>query len=109
MVVGRDRATANYEMVYAITAGTGFVGRMAQEEWRFTPELIDGLGGRSYADAVAGDMTYDGAMEAAAAQGAGNWVLDTEAKTLTLRNVDGSTFCVFDIDNVSAPTTRTRS
>jgi hypothetical protein len=48
-------------------------------------------------------------MKAAAAQSAGNWVLDTVAKTLTLKNVDGSTFCVFTIDDTSAPLTRTRS
>jgi hypothetical protein len=57
---------------------------------------------------VGGGTTLGDALQAAYAQGGGDWVLDLVADTLTLKLKDGSTFCVFDLDDPASPTTRTR-
>jgi hypothetical protein len=61
---------------------------------------------------VLGDVQADGtlgaAMVAAEAQGVGNWVIDTIAKTLTIYRRNGTTVVrTFDLDSVTAPTSRT--
>lgn len=71
--------------------------------------------------AQAGDaMTLDGTqdwgdgtttadvMQAAYAQGGGDWALDVDNKTLTLKLKNGATFLTFGLDSATVPTTRTK-
>lgn len=53
-------------------------------------------------------QTIGDALNAARAQGFGKWTLDANSKTLTLFAGDGTTIVrTFNLDSVSAPTTRT--
>ena len=57
---------------------------------------------------IGATATLAEALKAAYAQGAGNWDMDVDAKTVTLKNKDGTEFCVFDVDSATAPTYRHR-
>ena len=51
--------------------------------------------------------TVGDCLNAARAQGFGNWVINSGAKTLTLYAPDGSTIVrAFSLDSISAPTSR---